>query len=234
MIPADKGVDKTGQNPKATIVGVRPTTGPWGYPNTAYQFLGKPNSYVEIPNRGKLDPKGSITILAWIYPTNKPGPIANYQRNGWGVHLWQTARRQLFVRFVRRNGAFTPYLARNVLRSYRWNYVGAVYNIKTGRASLYANTRKVASRYIGRFRMKTQYSIRMGARVGDGRYFRGRIACLQVYDRALTRWQIIRTKRRCFKRTTAKPIKKGKCSNFACILLMLCFLKILLITLQSC
>ena len=45
-------------------------------------------------------------------------------------------------------------------------------------------------RYIGRIRLATNYPIRMGARVGDKRNYRGRIACLQIYDRALTSKQI--------------------------------------------
>lgn len=206
LIPGDRGVDITRKCPTAKIVGVVPARGPWGYSNTAYQFLGKPNSYIEIPNRGKLDTKDSMTILAWVYPTNKPGPIVNYQTNGWGNHLWVTSSRQLFVRFVRRGGAFTHHLARNVLKSYRWNYVGAVYNKRTGRASLWLNCRKVASRYIGRYSMRTQYPIRIGARIGDRRYFKGRIACVQFYNTALSRAQIYYNKRRCFRRTPSpKP-----------------------------
>ena len=210
FIRSDRGVDKTRLNPTARVVGVVPGVGPWGFPDTSYQFLGKPNSYVEIRNSGKLDTKDSMTILAWIYPTGKPGPIFNYQTNGWGTHLWVTGRKQLFVRFVRRNGAFTHHLAKNVLKPFRWNYVGCVYNKKTGIASLWYNSRRVAQRNIGRHQMRTQYSIRVGARIGDGRYFSGRIACLQVFNVALNRRQIRYAKRRCFRRVGTKPaIKPG-------------------------
>jgi len=82
----------------------------------------------------------------------------------------------------------------------RWQFVGATYNGRTGRAKLFVNRRFTGSKYIGRIRLATNYPARMGARIGDRRYFRGRISCMQVYDRALTTRQILRRKRRCFRK----------------------------------
>ena len=56
----------------------------------------------------------------------------------------------------------------------------------------------VARKRIGRIRLATNYPVRMGVRVGDGRYFRGRISCLQVYDVALNTRQIAGRAKRCF------------------------------------
>ena len=36
----------------------------------------------------------------------------------------------------------------------------------------------------------TQDEVRMGAKGGDGRYFRGRIAAMQIYDVALSEEQV--------------------------------------------
>ncbi|XP_015778366.1 PREDICTED: uncharacterized protein LOC107356242 [Acropora digitifera] len=45
----------------------------------------------------------------------------------------------------------------------------------------------------------------MGARIGDGRLFKGRISCMQAYNGALSRSQLISKKRRCFRRIPVRP-----------------------------
>ena len=82
----------------------------------AYEFKGTADSFVEIPNDGKMDIKNSMTILANVYPTGSGGPIVNYKTDGWGVHLWQFESTELFVRFVHRNGIFHKPLASRVLQ----------------------------------------------------------------------------------------------------------------------
>ena len=188
--------------------GVAPAKGPDNKYGTAYAFRGSPNSFIQFTNRGKLDTRYSMAMLAWVYPRGNAGPIFNYMTNNWGVHFWQTARNQFFVRFVKRRGGFTAAVTSNTLRQNRWNYIAATYNRRTGRAKLWKNGRKVASRFIGKIELRTQYSVRMGARVGDRRYFVGSIACMQVYDRALNGKQIRLLKHRCF--------MKGKIDNCPC------------------
>ncbi len=88
-----------------------------GVKDSAFEFKGKQDSYLEIPNDGKLDTKNSITMLANIYPTGDDGPIINYKKNGWGVHMWQFDKTMLFVRFVSRDdGMATQPLATRVLQ----------------------------------------------------------------------------------------------------------------------
>ena len=67
-------------------------------------------------------------------------------------------------------------------------------------AKLFVNGRFTARKFIGRIRLATNYPVRMGARIGDRRYFRGRISCMQVYNGALSRSQVISKKRKCFRR----------------------------------
>ena len=43
-------------------------------------------------------------MLANIFPTGEAGPIINYKKDGWGVHLWQFSKTQLFARFVTKDG----------------------------------------------------------------------------------------------------------------------------------
>ena len=100
---------------------------------------------------------------------------------------------------MRRNGRSSPAVVSNRLRRGTWNYVAATYSKRSGIALLYINGRRVARRYIGRFTLRTQSNVRMGARIGDRRYFKGLIACMQVYNRALTRRQILAVMYRCTK-----------------------------------
>lgn len=170
---------------------------------TATKFYGRRNSYIQFPNRGRLDTRLSITLLAWIYHQGHAGPIFNYMPNGWGVHFWMVSPKTLFVRFTRRRGRrFTRAVSSRTVRYRTWQYVGATYDYRTGIARLFVNKRFVVSRRIGRFRLATNYPVRMGARIGDRRYFRGSISCMQVYKKALTAGQIIARRTRCFKRGT--------------------------------
>ena len=196
-------------NPPGVRGRVRYATGPDGRPNTATQFFGKPNSYIQFPNKGKLDTKRSITLLAWIYNEGSAGPIFNYMPNGWGVHLWMTSPVTLFARFTRRQRRrFTPHIQYRGVAHRRWQYIGATYSGRTGVAKLYLNSRLVARKRIGKIRLATNYPVRMGARVGDSRFFKGRISCMQVYGVALNTRQIAARSRRCF--------LKSKYRNYLC------------------
>lgn len=178
---------------------VRPAPGPDGRRGTSYEFLGQRNSFIQFANNGRLDTGKSITILAWVYHQGRAGPIFNYHPKAWGVHLWMVGRRTLFVRFTkRRTRDFTAALASKTVKQSRWQYVGATYDKSTGTAKLFVSGRLVAKKRIGRIRLATNYPARMGVRVGDGRYFRGRISCLQVYNVALNARQITARAKRCF------------------------------------
>lgn len=125
--------------------------------------------------------------------------------NGRGVHFWMVSPTTLFIRFTKRRGRRSSRALTSRVQRSRWQFVGATYNGHTGRAKLFVNYRFTASAYVGRFRLATNYPVRMGARIGDGRYFRGRISCMQVFDKALSSRQILGRKKRCFKRGPVKP-----------------------------
>ena len=188
--------------PTGRRVGVRIAPGPDGRRDGSTQFYGNRNSYVEIPNNGKLDTVASISILTWVYHEGIKGPIVNYRPGpGWGVHLWMVGPRTLFARFVRRDGVFTKavVVTSRKIRYRAWNYIGATYDYKTGVAKLWVNSRLLVVKSIGRFRLATNYPIRIGARRGDKRYFKGRIFCVQIYSHALNRKQIWAASKTCFK-----------------------------------
>ena len=129
-------------------------------------------------------------MLCWVYHIGQDGPIFNYRPNGgWGVHLWALHGR-LFVRFTERDYSFTTPLWHTTLAG-GWRFVGATYNRSTGDAKLWVDGFVVQTLNIGAgLELATQDSIRMGAKNYDNRCFKGRIAQMQVYDKALTREQI--------------------------------------------
>jgi len=161
--------------------------GPDGQANGSYEFKGTSNSYIEFSNsaEGVLDVRYSITMLCWVYYDGQDGPLFNYKTNGdWGVHLW-AIEGKLFVRFTKRNYSFTDALLNGNLAD-GWRCVGASYNNVTGEAKLWMDGVFVQTLNIGvGLELATQDSVRMGVKTGDGRYFKGKITQMRVYDVAL-------------------------------------------------
>ena len=164
--------------------GVHLAPGPFGHPQGSYQFSGSSTSYIEIPNNGGLDTRYSITILAWLNQENDDGPIVNFGSDVWGFHFWVVNGR-LFARPSRRadraqqKNAFSSSLSRT------WNYVGTSYNFS-----------EVAHEISGSAEQKTQYDVRMGAKASNQRYLKGRICCLQIYNKSLSQQEIIAVQNR--------------------------------------
>lgn len=175
--------------------GVSLAQGPDGQADGSYEFFGTANSYIRIPNseNGPLDARYSITMLCWVYSEAQEGPLFNYrQRGAWGVHLWVGSNSRLFVRFTIRDYSFTEGLLSDLaIASGVWKFVGASYDGASGYAKLWIDGNVVQTLHIGAgLDLATQDPIRMGVKEGDGRYFRGRIAQMQVYNVALTQEQI--------------------------------------------
>lgn len=174
--------------------GVHNAPGPDGKPNGSYKFSGTVNSYIEFPNGGGLDVKNSITMLCWLYPGGQDGPLFDYRGHktgSWGVHLWVVSG-QLFVRFNKRDYSSTQHLLHTPLKPKDgWKFVGASYDQANGHAKLWVDGKVVQTLNIGaNLQLATQDSVRMGVRVSDNRYFKGRIAQMQVYNVALTQEQV--------------------------------------------
>ena len=138
--------------------------------------------------------------MAWVNHIGRAGPILNYDRKAWGVHFWMVSTKTLFVRFTKRGRQQSTPAVVAKMSPRRWHLVAATYNGLSGVARLFVDRRFVAAKSIGRIRLATNYPARMGARIGDRRYFRGRIACFQLFDRALTARQILSRRRACLRR----------------------------------
>ena len=194
MYPLDRvhGTNEINNRVGAGVAsGVHIAPGPDGKPNGSYEFLGTVHSFIEFPNGGVLDVKNSMTMFCWLYPGGQDGPLFNYGETGsWGVHLWVEGG-QLFARFNKRDYSFTPSLRHTPLKRDGWKFVGASYDQANGHAKLWVDGKVVQTLNIGaNLQLATQDSVRMGVRVSDNRYFKGRIAQMQVYNVALTQEQV--------------------------------------------
>ena len=163
------------------------------------KFQGAQNSYIQLPNQenGKLDLKGSMTVLAHVN-AEKEGPLFHYKLNDWGLHWWISGKDQLslFVHVVRRNMTFTEGILSPISRG-QWNYVGFSYDKSTGEARLWIDGKQAANRSIGSHEIASQFNVRIGARIGSYRYFQGRITCMHIYAQALDEHQINEVRHTC-------------------------------------
>lgn len=142
-----------------------------------------------------------MTIIVWVYPEGS-GPILHYHPNSWGVHLWMASTNTLLAKFVPRNFRNVPTISSRNFKPRQWNYMAASYDYRTGVATIWLNSAPVAQRKIGRFELATNYDAVMGIkRVGTTPAFKGRIACLHIYNWALNSKQIASLKKRCFRGT---------------------------------
>lgn len=188
------------RNPTATLVGIRYSQGPDGRRDGSTQFYGRRNSYVEIPNKGGLDARYSITVLIWVYNGGRSGIILNYGRNRRGFQLRMVSQRVLQVVIVRRTRrkTITIQTRGRVMKYKAWNYVSVTYDEKSQAVTVWVNMKAIVIRRIGRVQLDTSQTIRLGGQTGSTDYFRGRLFCLQLYSVALYRKQIEAAKRRCF------------------------------------
>eukprot|EP00058_Branchiostoma_floridae_P006705 XP_002592193.1 hypothetical protein BRAFLDRAFT_84619 [Branchiostoma floridae] len=194
--------DITGNGNDGTATGTQLATGPYGDANGAFLFSGTAHSYIDIPNNGKLDVRYSFTILAHVYPTGEAGPIFDYVGTNpniwhWALHFWQLLPEELQLRPVGRDGYFSPFVIARVLQLNAWNYVGCTYDSETGMASIWGNGELARELHIGVAEVASQHRVRVGAKNGGDRCFAGRIACLQLYDYAMTQEQIAAARDAC-------------------------------------
>ena len=187
-------------NPPARFGDVYFSRGPDSHPQGALSFRGRRNSYVLIPNNGCLDIRYSVTVIFWLFAESS-GPLVHFNPLGWGVHIWIVKRPfRFYARFVPRSGKSVHAVYKQITPR-QWHYVAATYDHRTGVATVWRNNIPIAQRFIGRFPqgLATNYPIVIGQKPGDGRIFRGKISCLQIYNYAMTSLQMRSQMKRCFR-----------------------------------
>ncbi|XP_068706648.1 uncharacterized protein [Montipora foliosa] len=180
--------------PQGNPLNVVLAPGPDGRANGSYEFLGESKSYIEFINSpgGSLNVNFSMTVLCWLNYKGQDGPVFNYARNNytqykWGVGL-RVIKERITVHFRNRDYGRTRILQRSTpTPTDTWTFVGASYNHSSGEAKLLVDGKEVQSKNIGTgFELGTQDNARLGVRLGDGKFFKGNIAQLKVYNVALS------------------------------------------------
>ena len=174
--------------------------GPFGNPNGSFYFSGNKISYVELNNTGELDTRFSITVLAWVHLDKSGGPIYKHEPASYGfslrVYYSTMGVKARFVDGKTSKGYFL--YKKEVLEADAWNFIGAMYDHRTGFAAVFVNNKTVIQKFIkANIELATDSVVRIGAMKNKNLYFRGRISCLQVYSQALSVDQIVKVKARC-------------------------------------
>ena len=187
--------------PPGKIVGATLDYGPDGRSGGSYAFAGTAQSYIEIPGGSLLDTRYSISILLHVYP-EAVGPLVHFERGGniWAVHLWLLATTGIYWVIENR---YSPgqykYFSRRVLTMREWNFFAVTYDYNTELSAIWKDGKKVGEINAGKMEISTNNPIRIAAKPNDNRYFKGRICCIQFYNRALSQEEIIGAKTKCQK-----------------------------------
>ena len=178
----DAALDASGNGNDGEINGAKWGDGKFG---KALSFDGT-DDFVEIQPSASLDTRLHITISAWIYPT-KDGPIVNYQHPGgtWGTHLWITAPSDLFVRIIKRDGAFTTFIVCPTNLK-EWHHVATIYDYSSGIVSLFLDGNECKSLNIGVTEQSTHGPVFIGKAPWDGRAFNDFIDEVVIFNVVLS------------------------------------------------
>ena len=151
-------------------------------------FYGTDSSYIEFPNIGGLTTQFSITLMCWVRPGGQDGPLFSYGDDSQGVQIRIAQGRFNLILF----DLPASVLSAKFFLTEVWVHVAATYNYRTGNGFLFINGRLNASSHLHRnYTIATNADkVRMGVRVNDNRYFRGKIAEMKVYDVAMNEAQI--------------------------------------------
>jgi hypothetical protein len=169
-------------------------TGPFGNQYGSHYFNGSSDSFILLPNNGGFDTRYSITILTWILPEQRYGPIFSYKS---GLGIWISSSWKLIAHLVFKGHQISETIESDSLVFMSWNYIAISYDYHSGSAKLWIGNRTVASRNVGAKRLiSTESDMRLGTAFEGNNSYKGSIAGLQMYDVALTDEQISNYSRR--------------------------------------
>ena len=177
-----------------------------------------PGSYVAVPDNPLLQPSGSFTLQAWIYPTTPQKGVQAI------LTKWSPGKNAGYGLFIGADGSLSFWIGSETgrvdkvatgkpLQALHWRFVAASYDAANGTVTLYQQplrlwpvggdgvivTRSTSVRSAG----GNQAALLLGAagapaaseRDEIGSYFNGRIDSPRVFSRALTSDELERLKR---------------------------------------
>ena len=78
--------------------------------------------------------------------------------------------------------------------------MGASYDYHSGVEKLWIEGKVYEEQNISTVQLNTSGAVRMGVLTGDDRFFKGRISCMQVYNKALTEREVHAVRGLCFQK----------------------------------
>ena len=164
--------------------------GPDNTENGATMFTGAVESQVKIENIAKLDTKYSLSVFLNVY-VEESGSLVNYGTDrGVGLYYDKT-NGEIVFRVVKRNTTDLIAEVKGKVDAKKWYHVGGTYDYNTGKTYLYIDNKQEAVSDIPRQDMlATDSTIYLGAIAGVTNKFKGRVSCLQIFDRAVEEAEI--------------------------------------------
>jgi hypothetical protein len=167
----------------------------------AFQFDGT-DDYVLIGNPANLRVTSGITVLAWVNPSQAPGPGGIYAIVAkWGqsaftdayeLSLYNNGSTLSFLSGIGVPGSGDGGLSGGVGAVNAWTHVAMSYDAATGINRLYVNGVQVSQRSRPGGITSSNVNVEIGREGSYGiRHFRGRIDEVQIYGRALTAAEIL-------------------------------------------
>ena len=141
-----------------------------------------------------------MTFLTWIYHEQTEGLIFYYDgpKNGMRFMLTEDGRFRASLRSS--NFSYLKTLTSGILEPKTWHFVGASYNYVSGECILWIKGSIYMRKVIDwPSELATQQSVIMGAIPGEASNYKGRISCVQLYDRVLTKLEIEEARESCFR-----------------------------------
>ena len=188
--PATK--ETNDQQLQGILVDVSLAFGPCNEPNGSYEFQDDKLGHINFPNNGSIDvlQSGSITVLCWLY-FSQPATGSmliysnsmNHKNRLVRIHMRDA---KLYAMFTK--SSIPQELVYMENKVSHWHYVGASYDHVTGNASLWLNGTRVAQKNIGSGWTLPTSVVRK--KIVYGKYFKGGITAIQVYNYSLTGKQI--------------------------------------------
>lgn len=186
--------------------------GPFHKQRAAYRFTG--TSCIHIPGSRHLNKDiRSMTILVWIFQTGHAGSVVNFNSNQSNEGSEAYGRSPISVE-IRTSGSWSisadlvgndgrrVQLWSNNSEAFanEWRYVGVSYDHSSGEVIMWIDGEDVDHLSILKnLDLSTDRGIQIGGRQGKQDSFEGRISCLQVYNKALSRKEVKAVQKRCFR-----------------------------------
>ena len=165
-------------------------SGPDNTENGATMFTGDVESQVKIENIAKLDTKYSLSIFLNVF-VEESGTVVNYGTDrGVGLYYDKT-NGEIVFRVVKRNTTDLIAEVKAKVDAKKWYHVGGTYDYNTGKTYLYIDSKQEAvSDTLIQDMLATDSTIYLGAIAGVTNKFKGRVSCLQMFDRAVEETEI--------------------------------------------